>query len=79
MLRRFLSKIIVQTIYLSLRLRYKFIIKGNEHLKDKKLQEKGVLILPNHPTVGFDPIMIKKFVGGSLDIIPLVAEEFHRF
>jgi long-chain-fatty-acid--[acyl-carrier-protein] ligase len=79
MLKRFLSKIILQKIYLSLRLRYKFVVKGKELLKDKKLQEKGVLILPNHPTVGLDPLIVSKFVVSYFDIAPLVAEEFYNF
>ncbi|MCH9812017.1 AMP-binding protein [bacterium] len=77
MLRRFLSAIIVQTIYLKLRLRYKFIVKGQECLKDKKLIEKGVILLPNHPTVGLDPFLVRKFAS-NLDMIPLVAEDFFR-
>lgn len=78
MIRRFLSKLIVFKIYLLLRLRYKFIVKGKEHLRDKKLLEKGALILPNHPTFGLDPFIVKKFAG-KLDMIPLVAEDFYNF
>jgi long-chain-fatty-acid--[acyl-carrier-protein] ligase len=75
MFRRFLSAIIVQTIYLKIRMRYKFIVKGREHLKDKKLKGKGVLILPNHPTVGLDPFIVRKFAA-NLDMIPMVSEDF---
>jgi len=78
MIRRFLSKLIVFKIYLLLRLRYKFIVTGKEYVRDKKLLEKGALILPNHPTFGLDPFIVKKFAG-KLDMIPLVAEDFYNF
>lgn len=79
MLRRVLGKLITLKIYLFVRLRYKFIVKGKEHLKDKRLFDKGVLILPNHPTVGLDPFLVQKFAGAKLDLIPLVAEDFFNF
>ena len=76
MIRRILGKIITLKIDLLLRLRYKIIVKGKEHITDKKLQEKGVLILPNHPTFGLDPFFVTKFSGNKLDMIPLVTENF---
>jgi len=76
MLRRFLGRLLTFKIYLILRLRYKFIIKGKEHLKSKKLSDKGVLIMPNHPTVGLDPFIVHNLVGRYYDMIPLVAEGF---
>ncbi|MCH9621627.1 MAG: Bifunctional protein Aas [Chlamydiia bacterium] len=76
MLRRFVAKFFTVSVYLFIRLRYKFVIKGKEHLKDKKLLEKGVLICPNHPTVGLDPFIVQMFVGNRFDMIPLVGEDF---
>ena len=78
MIRIILSKIIVESIYLILRLRYKFIFKGKEKLSDERLYKKGLLILPNHPTVGLDPFIVRRFLGGKLDMIPLVSEDFYH-
>ena len=71
-----IGKIITMKIYLMLRLRYKIIVKGKDHINFKKLQEKGVLILPNHPTFGLDPFFVTNFAGKKLDMIPLVTENF---
>ncbi len=60
-----------------LSLRYRIEVTGKDVVKDSRYKNKGVLVLPNHPSE-VDPLIILMLLWVDFDLIPLVAESFYH-
>ena len=61
-----------------LSLRYRIKIRGEDVLKSAQLQNRGVLILPNHPAE-IDPFILMVLLGSKFDIKPLIVSNFFNY
>ncbi len=61
-----------------LSLRYRIKIRGADVLKSPQLQDKGILILPNHPAE-IEPFMLMVLLGNKFDLRPLVISNFYNY
>jgi len=56
------------------KLRYKIVYKGLDRVHTALTQKKGIVFLPNHPTIFLDPLIISFSIMSKYDIRPLVTE-----
>jgi len=70
---KFLFNIISSIIRFILSLRYKIELKGFDEIKN----DKGVLVLPNHPAE-IDPVIISIVLWKKLQPSPIVLEDFYN-
>ena len=62
----------------ALKLRYRIIVRNKELLSDSRFNDKGLLVLPNHPAE-VDPFIMLVLLGLPLKLRPLVSENFFHY
>ncbi len=78
MVRHALITVLRGIIKFLLSLRYRIRIEGEEVLKSEVLQNKGVLVLPNHPAE-IEPFIMMVLLGKQFDLVPLVISNFYNY
>lgn len=61
-----------------LSLRYKIEVRNPDILKDPRLKERGVLVLPNH-TSEIESFILLNVLGVDFELKPLVTEQFYYY
>ena len=61
-----------------LSLRYRIRVEGFDVLDDPVFKDKGILVLPNHPSE-IEPLIMMVLLGKRLDLRPLVVENFYDY
>ncbi|RLD11467.1 MAG: hypothetical protein DRI44_03555, partial [Chlamydiae bacterium] len=72
-MNKFLFNIISSIVRFILSLRYKIELKGFDKIKN----DKGVLVLPNHPAE-IDPVIMSIVLWKKLQPSPIVLEDFYN-
>jgi long-chain-fatty-acid--[acyl-carrier-protein] ligase len=78
MLRNMIIAILRGLVNFLLSLRYRIEVRGKEILTSDALKDKGVLVLPNHPSE-IEPFIMMTMLGKHFDLVPLVISNFYNY